>query len=498
MNEVILSREEAAKINGSNIQAVFKYAQEILVKRERLFDEYDKPGAMNELDFDIADMRLFAPIPKYATNIAAGYFIGSPCKYYARTNTTIRQITATNGQPKTMFKDVSDDKHSKADNVYLDRYRAILRRQHEDEENMRLAKSALICGTAYERLYTAKRGGLLDPHFRIVDARKSMMFHDQTVERTPTAFIVREDFISVLDGTKSTRYELITQDKWVFYTFDGIGNAQETVNAAGIPILNVAGIPIVEYPMPDRKSYFEDVLPLIRARDFLLNNLKNTFKYNDEAILLLIGYMRPDSDEDERELREQIDKFKTMYLGEDNKVEWLIKSVDIESVGGYFKMLTDDIYASLGQTNPTEIAQVYQNIQAVRYQNYGMDNTIIALERCFERSLLEGRAQKIAALMNAESKTQSYNWEVLDVTFSRNIPSSSIEEAQFMTQAKAAGLLADVDILDMVSFVEDSTAAHKRKLEQDEAEARADVRAIKAAQGAEPDGEAGGDDDGTV
>lgn len=473
---MILTRQEAARINAGNIKNVFYAAHDVLVERQNMFKEYECR------DYE----ELFTPIPKYAVDIAAGYFIGAPCKYYCQTNTVVRKLSDIAGRPKMQFEDVADK--TEVDDAYLNRYRAILRRNHEDEENIVLAKNALICGTAYERIYATKRDGLVSPRFKPVDPRKCIMFHDSSVDRTPTAFILWDEFFSLVDNKKIEQIELITPDRWTKYIFDG-GNVTE-IEATDHEkaLLKTCGIPIVEYPMPERESYFAKVLPLIHARNALLSNLKNTFKYNDEAILLMIGYMAPETDEETEQFKNRLEKFKTLYLGEDNKVEWLIKNVDIESVGGYFRILTDDIFAMLGQTDPTKIAEVYQNIQAVRYQNYGMDNTIIALERAFEKSLLEGRAQKITALMNAGT-SNAYNWEVLDVTFSRNIPSSAIEEVQFMTQAKASGLLADKDILDMVSFVEDSEAAHRRKQEQDRTEVEETERVVNSVRAGRRDGE---------
>ena len=102
------------------------------------------------------------------------------------------------------------------------------------------------------------------------------------------------------------------------------------------------------------------------------------------------------------------------------------------------------------------------------------------MERTFERALLEGRAQIITKVLNVIHKAQ-WSWEVLDVMFERNLPTSRIEEAQFIAQMKAANVLSDEDILDQVSFVEDTDAAIKRKREQDEREAQMQAQvAVKA------------------
>ena len=178
MTEMILTREEARRINGDNIRTVFGCAlEDSILKRCDMYKEYD-----------CVDLNgIYSPIPKYAVDIAAGYFIGSPCKYYVQTNTVVKKTSDVAGRPKMQFEDLPDK--NPRDDAYLNRYRAIMRRNHEDKENMRLATSALICGTAYERIYASKRDGLIAPKFKPVDHRKAMLFHDQTIDRNPTAFV---------------------------------------------------------------------------------------------------------------------------------------------------------------------------------------------------------------------------------------------------------------------------------------------------------------------
>ena len=222
--------------------------------------------------------------------------------------------------------------------------------------------------------------------------------------------------------------------------------------------------------MPGNKGFFEDCIPLLNARDFLLNNVRNTFRYNDDAILLMIGFMKPSTEEEAEKFKKSLADFKTLWMGDDTDVKWLIKDVPIDSIRGYFDMLTNDIFGMLGIKNPVRSSEVYQNITTVRYQNYGMDNTVLGLERSFERGLLEGRARMITALLNFVTGTD-WDWEKLDVAFDRNLPSSRVEEAQFIAQMKGADIMADEDILDQVQFVENSHEAVLRKRAQDKYEA---------------------------
>ena len=76
----------------------------------------------------------------------------------------------------------------------------------------------------------------------------------------------------------------------------------------------------------------------------------------------------------------------------------------------------------------------------------------------------------ITALLNFTNGTD-WDWEKLDVAFDRNLPSSRVEEAQFIAQMKGADIMADEDILDQVQFVENSHEAVLRKRAQDKYEA---------------------------
>ncbi len=503
MTDIVMSREDAAKIDATNIRQLWYRFTDTIQHRELLWNQYEKEAETQSALLSTDDFTVFAPIARYATNIAAGYFIGKPCKYYSRITQTAKSTELPGGGKRVAFEDRTDiePESRKEIEAYLKVYRAVLRRNHEDDENMELARNALIHRVAYERVYTVadSETGATEIRFKSIDPKKCVLIKDSSIERNPVAFIGCEQFVDPFTSQSAYRYELITKDRHKFYEFRG-----ETSQTGGVPhgtnndgdmqpfasydadegtlnLEKLVGIPIIEYKMPENKGFFEDCVPLMNARDALLQNLRNTFKYNDEAILMLIGYSKPTDDKGMEELRTGIEKFKMLFLGEDNKVQWLLKDLPIDSIVGYYNILSQDIFAMLGIKNPVKQSEVYQNITTVRYQNYGMENTIIGMERTFERSLLEGRAQIITKVLNFINK-KKWDWEYLDVAFERNLPTSRIEEAQFIAQMKAADVVADEDILDQVSFIEDTDAAVARKRDQDRRAALEQAEmAVKAA-----------------
>ena len=494
-NEIYMSPEDVEKIDGSNIKQVFAKFEPLLSLRQSLYTYYEREQQTINNIVNPTTALVFSPIARYATNIAAGYFIGKPCKYYSRVTTTVRTVEMLNGQKRNVFERKVTEGEDKRDETtiraYLDVYNAVLRQNHSDEEDIALARDTLIHRTAFERVYIVKDDkGAPSIRFKSVDPKKAILIKDNTVERGKVAFICREQFTDPVTNALCDQYELITNKRHIFYRFysDNIVGLPTPVDAGvaasvNLPnfieypaseeelnFLKLVGIPIIEYPMPEGKGFYEDVIPLLNARDALLNNLRNTFKYNDDAILMMIGFMKPETQEEAEKIKASIEDLKTLWLGEDNDVRWLLKDVPIDSVRGYYEILTNDIFGMLGIKNPVRQSEVYQNITTVRYQNYGMDNTVLGLERSFERALLQGRAQMITAALNYFYQTD-WDWEKLDVTFDRNLPSSRTEEAQFIAQMKGADIMSDKDILDQVQFVDDSDAAVKRKREQDEYEA---------------------------
>lgn len=499
LEEIVMSREDAARIDASNVRQLYDQFSGILQYRQMLWEQYDKQAEVTDALYSADNYTVIAPIARYATNIAAGYFIGKPCKYYSRITQSVKNLELPNGKRVSITDKPSadaDEKERENVEAYMKALRAILRRNHEDDENMALARDALIHRVAYERVYTIKNGNAVDIRIKNIDPKKCVLIKDTSIERNPVAFLCREEFADPFTNRTVYRYEVITESSHRFYEFGGtsitgqiphgvenngdLPEREYDADDATINLEKLIGIPIIEYRMPEDKGFFEDCIPLMNARDALLQNLRNTFKYNDEAILLMIGYLKPESEEKIQELRNQLDTWKMMFLGEDNKIEWLLKDVPIDSIVGYYNILSQDIFAMLGIKNPVKQSEVYQNITTVRYQNYGMENTIIGMERTFERSLLEGRAQMITKILNFINKTD-WDWELLDVAFERNLPTSRTEEAQFIAQMKAADVLADEDILDQVSFIEDTDAAVLRKRAQDRMEAEESARMAMAA-----------------
>ena len=97
-NEIYMSAADVERIDGSNIKQVFQKFAPLLNLRQQLYTYYEREQQTIDNINNPASALVFSPIARYATNIAAGYFIGKPCKYYSRVTTTVRTVEMLNGQ----------------------------------------------------------------------------------------------------------------------------------------------------------------------------------------------------------------------------------------------------------------------------------------------------------------------------------------------------------------------------------------------------------------
>ena len=159
ISEIYMTNAEAEQINGTTIKSLFARFAPLLELRQNLFKYYDREDAtIASMDNPVV-ASIFSPIARYATDIAAGYFIGNPCRYYSRVTTTVRTIEKF-GSKKSVFEkklaEEADEAETEKIQAYLNGYQAVLRKNHEDEENIELARHTLIYRTAYERIYVVK------------------------------------------------------------------------------------------------------------------------------------------------------------------------------------------------------------------------------------------------------------------------------------------------------------------------------------------------------
>ena len=74
-NEIYMSAEDVERIDGSNIKQVFSKFEPLLALRRKLYTYYEREDQTLDNINNPTTALVFSPVARYATNIAAGYFI---------------------------------------------------------------------------------------------------------------------------------------------------------------------------------------------------------------------------------------------------------------------------------------------------------------------------------------------------------------------------------------------------------------------------------------
>lgn len=222
-------------------------------------------------------------------------------------------------------------------------------------------------------------------------------------------------------------------------------------------------IPATAIEQEDGLAIFEPVISLIKAYQQVIQNSRNTFKYNDEAILKVIGY-RPQHDlmiQDENgndiinPARVKEDEYvlnsRVRYLDGDKETNadlaWVTKEVNDSALQNHKKTLMDIICLCSFCPNMTDLGFTSaDNNSALEKKFFSLQQYIATFEGEFKKGLLR-RWEIILNKFNKE-KGKQYDFRDITITLQRNIPTDTKSETE---RAKGLrGLLSDETVISML------------------------------------------------
>lgn len=227
-------------------------------------------------------------------------------------------------------------------------------------------------------------------------------------------------------------------------------------------------------------SSFELVVSLICAYERVIQNSRNTFKYNDEAKLKVTGYM-PEHDlliEEKDEngnitkdkngvnkmvlnpLRKQEDetvmKMNVFYTpGENGDIAWVEKNIQDTALQNHKKTLIDLIAMISGVPNITDLGfTTADNASALDRKFFALEQMITQADKQFKKAILR-RWETIVNRINSR-KNKKYDFRSIKIDLQRNLPTDKQTETD--RALKLRGLLSDKSIIDMLPDDLDSTS----------------------------------------
>lgn len=220
-------------------------------------------------------------------------------------------------------------------------------------------------------------------------------------------------------------------------------------------------IPAIAIENEHGLNIFESVDSLISAYERVIQNSRNTFKYNDEAILMVTGYQPENEmiiqDNDGNDILnparlledEQVLTSRVRYLGEGGNLAWILKDVNDSALQNHKKTLMDLICLLSFIPNMTDLGFTQaDNNSALEKKFFSLQQLITDAESDFKKAFTR-RWELIFNKFNKD-KNKEYDFRNVETTLLRNMPSDQSSETSralslrdLLSDETVIGLLPD-------------------------------------------------------
>ena len=462
-------RYSKTKLETENaVTDLFFKAQQELNSRKDLYERFRRKLTDEELA-SLTDEDIKVPLERYISVMSAGYFGGKAPIY---------KVKAYNKERNEIIEDLFSKKtNTEQDIKEIEELISHIVDYNDDGAHfLSLVLDFLIKRACYELYYKDKETG----EITIVrsDALETVAIWDYSLEKNLIGIyriiqttMANGEYQNMVELTtaKGKRYYMDTPEKRKIF-----GTPQYEIEFGDESLFKEDkkmeqprkwdnDIPATAIEQEDGLAIFEPVISIIKAYQQVIQNSRNTFKYNDEAILAVIGYtpenpiMKVDENGNEviNPARVQEDEYvlnsRVRYL-DGNKdtnadLKWVIKEVNDNALQNHKKTLMDIICLCSFCPNMTDLGFTSaDNNSALEKKFFSLQQYIATFEGEFKKGLLR-RWEIILNKFNKE-KGKTYDFRDIEIKLQRNIPTDKKSETERVKGL--AGLLSDETVISML------------------------------------------------
>lgn len=457
----------------ANIGVLCEMVTPILSKRKILRDLYTRYGDETKVMYKGNGISI--PYEKFLTDLATGYLSGTP-NY---------KVDVSKDEEKNKLLDELFGK-SYLDTDYVRKQEIIIEyitKYNDDAQaNHDYIHDVLELTSAYELIYENSDNEIV---YSRLDPLQTVATWDYGVPANLTG-LVRIWREKTLGGSEIEKVELI--DKNTIRRYTRFGENFESCVCDEIEEHYWGDVPgfAVETPF----SIFEPCEDIINAVESLLQNIKNTYQYNDQDCKLKIVGYRPENPLTEiddkgnvvpnraRAIEDQtILNSKTFYIEDGNgDVSYITKPIDSNGAIDMFKMYVDLMFQLSGIPNTSDLAfdGTDLNASAIDRKFYIMnmttEKTISMLEKAYLR-----RWELIFNHINLKKST-NFDFRDIVVEIPKDLPSNQSEMADYYLKLK--DMISSQTIVESLGF---NYLSEKEKMEKENADnIQANLETIKA------------------
>lgn len=446
--------------DSNNIQEtipkLMKKINPILEKRRKLHEIYSRKANDSQLMFSGKNDDTVISYEKFLTDISAGYLSGKPIYSVASTIDEEKQKLLK----EVLDKDIPDEKYKEEMEIIID---YIVNFNDDETEHHDLVHDILELTSCYEILYENKDNEIVYSRYSPLH---TVAIWDYSIPANLLALVrvweekdINDKVIrkcEITDKLGTTTYSMTEDYKEVKE------DDNENHNWGDVPALAIE----TDY------AIFEPCEDVINAYEQLIQNIRNTFQYNDsECKLVFSNYMsenpltiskfvRNEETGEEVEVKEinparetednYILKAKTLYVGENGNVDWITKPLDSNGAVEILKVYTNLMFQLAGIPNTTDLAfnSADLNASAIDRKFYIMNmmtaNIISELKKAYAR-----RFELIFGRINLKKNTM-YDFRDIDIELPKNLPANDDEKID--STLKLQNILSEQTIIEKLGY----------------------------------------------
>ena len=450
----IFKNTNIASFTLDEYKQLFTQVSSVLSKRQDLHERYTRGSNDSTTLYDGKSLKV--PFEKFIVDLATGYLSGVP-EYTVNVPSELDSKVR-----KSVFEEevLSDDLINEMKSIidYITQY------NDDANEVYCLIKDLLLYGACYEVAYENENNELI---YTNLDALNTVSIWDTNTPANLLA-IVSKYTDKTVDGQDIELYRLVDREGIRVYEVNGDKEIKQDTSLSKEHYWNdVPGFAVeIDFSIIENSEAF------IATYENLLENVKNTYQYNDiDCKMKISGYkaqnkltiknekgetiINPDRIKED----EYVLKSRTFYTEEGGDAEWLIKEVDATGVTTLLKYYVDSIFQLAGIPNTADLAfnSADLNASAIDRKFYVMNMKTQDIVSNLKKALLR-RFELIFNRINYKKGTK-YDFRYIVIDIPKNLPSMTDETVEQMI--KLNGILSEETIIEKLGYDYETEKARK-------------------------------------
>ena len=450
----IFKNTNIATFTLDEYKQLFTQVSSVLGKRQDLHERYTRGSNDSTPLYDGKSLKV--PFEKFIVDLATGYLAGTP-EYTVNVPSELdSKVRKSIFEEEVLADDIINEMKSIID--YITQY------NDDANEVYNLIKDLLLYGACYEVAYENDENELI---YTNLDALNTVAIWDTNTPANLLA-IVSKYTDKTVNGQDLELYRLVDREGIRVYEVNGDKEISQDTKLSKEHFWNdVPGFAVeIDFSIIENSEAF------IKTYENLLENVKNTYQYNDvDCKMKISGYKAQNKLTIKNEKGETIinpdrikeDEYvlqsKTFYTEEGGDAEWLIKEVDANGVTTLLKYYVDSIFQLCGIPNTADLAfnSADLNASAIDRKFYVMNMKTQDIVSNLKKALLR-RFELIFNRINYKKGTK-YDFRYIVIDIPKNLPSMTDETVEQMI--KLNGILSEETIIEKLGYDYETEKARK-------------------------------------